>query len=75
MSGKKAFGKFRKLVVVTTIAGLGAMMSAAGCCGSSCNTEPSCNTCATPCGDCANWDYAHGGTRQCGTHSCGGRRR
>jgi hypothetical protein len=64
---------FRKFVVVSMIAGLGLLMSAAGCsccgdtcnscepCKASCNTCNTCNTCDTGCGDCANWSYSHGG--------------
>jgi hypothetical protein len=67
MSEKKPFAKLRNLVVASTIA-VGAMLSASGC-GSCCDTGPA--PCADPCQ--TSWDYAHGGARNCGSHSCGGR--
>jgi hypothetical protein len=52
MFGKKAFGSFRLLVVVSAIV---AMMSVVGCCGSSCDTGcNSCDTCAKPACDTCN---------------------
>ena len=58
--------KLRMLVLAASVAGLGLMMSATGCCGSrgnSCGScEPTCNTCDS-CGTGNDWNYTHGGTR------------
>jgi hypothetical protein len=56
---KIVFGKVRMLAILALF---GAAMSVAGCCGTGCGDD--CDPCAKPCdpcGDCANWDYSHGG--------------
>jgi hypothetical protein len=62
----KPFGKFRTLVVASTIAGLGTIMAAGAGCSSGGPPRASCDPCVT------EWNYAHGGQRSCGPHSCGG---
>jgi hypothetical protein len=60
--------KLRMMVLAASVAGLGLMMSATGCCcddrGSSCDPCPTpCPTACDPCGTGNDWNYSHGGTR------------